>query len=95
MLISRRSLSVAVDSARPWPAAPCRGVAQAETKLLNVSYDPTRELYKEFNAAFAAHWKKETGEDLSIEASHGGSGKQARAGDRRARSRRRHPGAGL
>jgi sulfate transport system substrate-binding protein len=53
--------------------------ARAETTLLNVSYDPTRELYQAYNQAFAAHWKKETGEDLTIEASHGGSGKQARA----------------
>jgi sulfate/thiosulfate-binding protein len=53
--------------------------AFAETKLLNVSYDPTRELYKEFNAAFIAHYKKETGEDVTVEQSHGGSGKQARA----------------
>ena len=52
---------------------------RAETTLLNVSYDPTRELYEAYNAAFAAHWKKETGEDITIEASHGGSGKQARA----------------
>ncbi|WP_413251151.1 sulfate ABC transporter substrate-binding protein [Shinella zoogloeoides] len=51
----------------------------AETTLLNVSYDPTRELYKDFNAAFAAHWKAETGEDVTIQQSHGGSGKQARA----------------
>src|SRR6185369_137867 len=55
------------------------GSASAETTLLNVSYDPTRELYKAYNAAFAAHWKKETGEDVKIEASHGGSGKQARS----------------
>jgi len=53
--------------------------ARAETTLLNVSYDPTREFYQAYNEAFAAHWKKETGEDLTIEASHGGSGKQARA----------------
>ncbi|PYB72438.1 MULTISPECIES: sulfate ABC transporter substrate-binding protein [Rhizobium] len=51
----------------------------AQTTLLNVSYDPTREFYKEFNEAFAAHWKAETGEDVSIQQSHGGSGKQARA----------------
>src|ERR1044071_3800065 len=55
------------------------GFAFADTTILNVSYDPTRELYKEFNAAFAAHWKKETGETVTIQASHGGSGKQARA----------------
>lgn len=53
--------------------------AMADTTLLNVSYDPTRELYKEFNAAFAAKWKTDTGETLEIKASHGGSGKQARA----------------
>ena len=48
-------------------------------ELLNVSYDPTREFYQDFNAAFAAKWKAETGEDVSIQQSHGGSGKQARA----------------
>ena len=47
--------------------------------LLNVSYDPTRELYVEFNAAFAKHWKAKTGQDVSIKQSHGGSGKQARS----------------
>jgi len=47
--------------------------------LLNVSYDPTRELYQDFNKAFAADWKKKTGQDVEIEQSHGGSGKQARA----------------
>ena len=53
--------------------------AQADTDILNVSYDPTRELYKDYNAVFASHWKKQTGETLNIKASHGGSGKQARA----------------
>jgi len=48
-------------------------------ELLNVSYDPTRELYQEFNTAFAKHWKAETKEDITIRQSHGGSGKQARA----------------
>src|SRR6185295_17911274 len=48
-------------------------------QLLNVSYDPTRELYQEFNTAFAKHYKAETGKDVSIKQSHGGSGKQARA----------------
>jgi sulfate transport system substrate-binding protein len=47
--------------------------------LLNVSYDPTRELYQEFNAAFARHWKKKTGQNVTIHQSHGGSGKQARS----------------
>ena len=52
--------------------------AQAPVTLLNVSYDPTRELYVEFNAAFTKHWKAKTGQDVSIKQSHGGSGKQAR-----------------
>jgi sulfate transport system substrate-binding protein len=51
----------------------------AQTTLLNVSYDPTRELYQDFNAAFARHWKAKTGETVSIKQSHGGSGKQARS----------------
>ncbi|HEX2605420.1 MAG TPA: sulfate ABC transporter substrate-binding protein [Oxalicibacterium sp.] len=51
----------------------------AEVSLLNVSYDPTRELYQDFNKVFAKKWKAETGEDLKIKASHGGSGKQARS----------------
>jgi len=51
----------------------------ADTTLLNVSYDPTREFYKDFNAAFIKDWKAKTGETVIIEQSHGGSGKQARA----------------
>src|SRR5690242_12403988 len=51
----------------------------ADVTLLNVSYDPTRELYAEFNNAFAAAWQKETGKSLEIKQSHGGSGAQARA----------------
>lgn len=47
--------------------------------LLNVSYDPTRELYQEFNAVFSAYWKEKTGDNVTIKQSHGGSGKQARA----------------
>ena len=53
--------------------------AQTPVSLLNVSYDPTRELYTEFNQAFARHWKARTGQDLTIKQSHGGSGKQARS----------------
>ena len=53
--------------------------ALADRTLLNVSYDPTREFYKEFNASFAADWKAKTGETITIQQSHGGSGKQARA----------------
>ena len=50
-----------------------------DLKLLNVSYDPTRELYTAYNAAFAKHWKEKTGDTVVIEQSHGGSGKQARS----------------
>jgi len=50
----------------------------AETTLLNVSYDPTRELYADYNAAFIAYWKKKTGQVIEVKQSHGGSGKQAR-----------------
>ncbi len=56
-------------------AGPARA---ADTVLLNVSYDPTRELYNDYNAEFIAHWKKKTGKTISIRQSHGGSGKQAR-----------------
>jgi sulfate/thiosulfate transport system substrate-binding protein len=55
------------------------GVRAADLTLLNVSYDPTRELYLDYNKAFAAHWKEKTGDTLTIKQSHGGSGKQARA----------------
>ncbi len=70
----------------PWAAAVAGSVsltawpawAQPVT-LLNVSYDPTREFYVEFNQAFAKHWKAQTGQDVVMQQSHGGSGKQARA----------------
>ena len=55
------------------------GSALAQTTLLNVSYDPTRELYKEFNAAFNKHWQGKTGQNVQVRQSHGGSGKQARS----------------
>jgi sulfate transport system substrate-binding protein len=55
------------------------GSALADSEILNVSYDPTREFYQAFNEAFAEHWKQETGEDVTIQMSHGGAGKQARA----------------
>jgi sulfate transport system substrate-binding protein len=51
----------------------------ADINLLNVSYDPTRELYEEFNAAFAQHWRELTGQAVTVRQSHGGAGKQARA----------------
>src|ERR1700749_141844 len=50
-----------------------------EIKLLNVSYDPTRELYQEYNDAFAKYWKAKTGDDVTVAQSHGGSGKQAKS----------------
>ena len=73
----RRALLAAFVLAAPFAAgiAP----AAAQSKLTNVSYDPTRELYKEFNAAFEKNWKAETGETVRIQTSHGGSGKQARS----------------
>jgi ABC-type sulfate transport system substrate-binding protein len=54
-------------------------VALADTTILNVSYDPTRELYKAYDDLFAAYWKDKTGEVVTIQQSHGGSGAQARA----------------
>jgi sulfate transport system substrate-binding protein len=59
--------------------AQAQAQAPAPVSLLNVSYDPTRELYVEFNAAFAKHWKAQTGQEVTIKQSHGGSGKQARS----------------
>ena len=74
-MLIRRSLCAAVFIAAS-ALAPL--AARAQT-LLNVSYDPTRELYKEYNPAFAAYWKKKTGQTVTINQSHGGSGKQARS----------------
>lgn len=52
---------------------------KGKIQLLNVSYDPTRELYQEYNQAFQTYWKDKTGEDVTIQQSHGGSGKQGRS----------------
>jgi sulfate/thiosulfate transport system substrate-binding protein len=52
---------------------------QNQVVLLNVSYDPTRELYQDYNAAFAKYWKTKTGQNVTIQQSHGGSGAQARS----------------
>ena len=63
-------------------AAPGIAAAQASPKpvtLLNVSYDPTRELYEDFNQQFASYWKTKTGQEVTVRQSHGGSGKQARS----------------
>ena len=54
-------------------------VKAADISLLNVSYDPTRELYQDYNEAFSKYWKAKTGDNVKVQASHGGSGKQARA----------------
>jgi len=81
-----RSVGASVRRISRWGLLPlllmglvgCSGESSG-TKMLNVSYDPTRELYKEYNAAFTAHWRQQTGQDVLVEQSHGGSGKQARA----------------
>ena len=73
----RRILSVLVLSVTV--AATGLVAHAAGVTLLNVSYDPTRELYQDLNTAFAAQWKTKTGQDVTIHQSHGGSGKQARA----------------
>ena len=72
--IARLSLALAL-------VAPVGGAAAAQQKatLLNVSYDPTRELYKDINAAFAREWKRRTGQEVEVKQSHAGSGAQARA----------------
>jgi sulfate transport system substrate-binding protein len=62
-----------------WASLIALGAAPPPATLLNVSYDPTRELYQEFNAAFAKYWKTNTSQTITIHQSHGGSGKQARA----------------
>ena len=77
MQAGRRWLFQAI-SAIALTAALGPALAQTKVELLNVSYDPTRELYVEFNAAFAKYWKAKTGQDVTIKQSHGGSGKQAR-----------------
>ena len=69
------------------------GFAFADTTILNVSYDPTRELYKDFNAAFAAHWKAETGETVTIQHVAWRLRQAGARGDRRPRRRRRDAGA--
>jgi sulfate/thiosulfate transport system substrate-binding protein len=72
--LSSRLVLAASITATAWAAQ-----AQQAVSLLNVSYDPTRELYVEYNAAFAKYWKGKTGQSVTIKQSHGGSGKQARS----------------
>ena len=62
-----------------WFAIPATAVRAQEVKLLNASYDPTRELYQDFNAAFAKQWLAKTKQRVTVQQSHGGSGKQARS----------------
>ncbi|RZL02703.1 MAG: sulfate ABC transporter substrate-binding protein [Rubrivivax sp.] len=74
------TLALAALTAIAGVASLAPAVAQAkDVTLLNVSYDPTRELYQEYNEAFAKHWKAKTGDNVTVKASHGGSGKQARS----------------
>jgi len=74
-----RRLFTALALTTVWAGTSLGAFAQKPVELLNVSYDPTREMYVEFNTAFAKHWKAKTGQDVSIKQSHGGSGKQARS----------------
>ena len=76
---ARRRFSTAIAALAITAITGFSAPAFADTTLLNVSYDPTREFYKEFNEAFSADWKAKTGETVTIQQSHGGSGKQARA----------------
>lgn len=74
-LVNRRAATLALALCLVAPTAP----AQTGKTLLNVSYDVSREFYKDYNAAFAAHWKKSTGAALTLNQSHGGSSRQARS----------------
>ena len=76
---TRRSFNAALIAGTLAVAAGPAFAQPAPVTLLNVSYDPTRELYVEYNAAFTKHWKAKTGQDVTIKQSHGGSGKQARS----------------
>jgi len=74
---TRLLIALSALAAAAVPAA-AQGTPKPVT-LLNVSYDPTRELYEEYNKAFATYWKGKTGQDVTVRQSHGGSGKQARS----------------
>jgi len=76
--LTRRDIAAGAVAAAVAPAGLAQA-APAPATLLNVSYDPTRELYKEINAAYAKYWKGRTGQTVTVNQSHGGSGKQARA----------------
>ena len=79
MIFTRRNTVAATLFAAALALAPALSANAKEIKLLNVSYDPTRELYKQINSAFADEWRTKTGDTVSIDMSHGGSGKQSRA----------------
>ena len=86
-LMARTLLALAVVAFLAFALIGCGGSAaedsssgaRSSVEILNVSYDPTRELYEEFNIAFARHWKETSGQDVRVRMSHGGAGKQARA----------------
>jgi sulfate/thiosulfate-binding protein len=79
MTLARTLRRTALAFATALTVAAAGLAAAKDITLLNVSYDPTRELYQEYNAAFARHWKGKTGDNVSVKGSHGGSGKQARS----------------
>lgn len=79
ILLAALPLPAICGLAAAWPAPGRAQAAPPPVSLLNVSYDPTRELYAAFNKAFAAHWQAKTGQTVTVRQSHGGSGKQARA----------------
>src|SRR5262245_219326 len=76
---AHRRLFISAVTAGVVLAAAALPAFAAGATLLNVSYDVSREFYKDYNAEFAAHWKKTTGEDLTLNQSHGGSSRQARS----------------
>jgi sulfate/thiosulfate-binding protein len=78
-MTTRRQLIQALAAAALSASALSAYAQPAPVTLLNVSYDPTRELYVEYNAAFTKYWKAKTGQDVTIKQSHGGSGRQARS----------------
>jgi sulfate transport system substrate-binding protein len=73
------AVAFAALAVSPSLASPLSARSAKEIQLLNVSYDPTRELYQDYNTLFAKHWKAKTGDDVVVQQSHGGSGKQARS----------------
>jgi sulfate/thiosulfate transport system substrate-binding protein len=76
---TRRSVLASLGALATLAACDDRPASAAQVRLLNVSYDPTRELYEDYNAAFARYWRARTGQHVRIDQSHGGSGKQARS----------------